>query len=236
MPNLRILHCFRAPVGGLFRHVRDLAREQAAQGHAVGLICDATASDQLTARHLTDLEPTLELGISRLPMPREVGIGDVHAVTATRDLASAMRADILHGHGAKGGAYARFAARAMRRRGCDIRCFYTPHGGSLHYARSTLKGAIFLRTEDHLARLTDGIIFESDYARRTYERHVGVPQCATRVVHNGLLPSEFELAPQDASTADFVFVGELRRLKGVDILLAAFAMLDVSRPPRLVIV
>ena len=32
MAELRILHCLRAPVGGLFRHVRDLAREQARQG------------------------------------------------------------------------------------------------------------------------------------------------------------------------------------------------------------
>ena len=27
-PPLRILHCFRSPVGGIFRHVRDLAIEQ----------------------------------------------------------------------------------------------------------------------------------------------------------------------------------------------------------------
>ena len=37
---LRILHVLRAPVGGLFRHVVDLAREQAARGHSVGLIAE----------------------------------------------------------------------------------------------------------------------------------------------------------------------------------------------------
>jgi hypothetical protein len=37
---LNILHVFRAPVGGLFRHVVDLARGQAARGHNVGLIAD----------------------------------------------------------------------------------------------------------------------------------------------------------------------------------------------------
>ena len=31
----------RAPVGGLFRHVCDLAAEQARRGHAVGVVCDA---------------------------------------------------------------------------------------------------------------------------------------------------------------------------------------------------
>ena len=39
---MKILHVFRTPVGGLFRHVRDLARGQAALGHEVGIICDST--------------------------------------------------------------------------------------------------------------------------------------------------------------------------------------------------
>ena len=40
MKPLNILHVFRAPVGGLFRHVLDLTREQIARGHCVGLIAD----------------------------------------------------------------------------------------------------------------------------------------------------------------------------------------------------
>ena len=36
--SLKILHVFRAPVGGLFRHVVDLVRGQAARGHRVGII------------------------------------------------------------------------------------------------------------------------------------------------------------------------------------------------------
>jgi hypothetical protein len=39
---MRILHCLRAPVGGLFRHVTDLARQQVADGHQVGIIADST--------------------------------------------------------------------------------------------------------------------------------------------------------------------------------------------------
>ena len=38
--TLNILHVMRAPVGGLFRHVLDLARGQIARGHRVGLIAD----------------------------------------------------------------------------------------------------------------------------------------------------------------------------------------------------
>ena len=53
--NLRILHCLRAPVGGLFRHVCDLAAEQARRGHAVGVVCDAVAQDPLTEQRLAAL-------------------------------------------------------------------------------------------------------------------------------------------------------------------------------------
>jgi hypothetical protein len=37
---LRIVHVFRAPLGGLFRHVVDLCVEQASRGHQVGLFFD----------------------------------------------------------------------------------------------------------------------------------------------------------------------------------------------------
>ena len=40
--KLRIVHCFRSPVGGIFRHVRDLTDAQIAAGHEVGIICDST--------------------------------------------------------------------------------------------------------------------------------------------------------------------------------------------------
>ncbi len=48
---MKILHVFRTPVGGLFRHVRDLARGQSELGHEVGIICDSTTG----GRSPTDL-------------------------------------------------------------------------------------------------------------------------------------------------------------------------------------
>ena len=73
------------------------------------------------------LSPQLALGISRVPMSRQIGLRDVSAVAHVGRRAAGAAADVLHGHGAKGGAYARLAGnrRAIRA--------YTPHGGSLHY-------------------------------------------------------------------------------------------------------
>jgi saccharopine dehydrogenase-like NADP-dependent oxidoreductase len=97
----------RAPVGGLFRHVRDLAGEQSAGGHAVGLICDASTGGADARALLAELEPACGLGIARINMGRLPGLSDAVAARAVSAVAREKRVDILHGHGAKGGAYAR---------------------------------------------------------------------------------------------------------------------------------
>jgi hypothetical protein len=121
---LRILHIMRAPVGGLFRHVIDLARAQTARGHSVGIIADSTTGSKTAADTLANLNTTLAFGVTRVPMSRQLGPRDMSALAHVKKRARETDADWLHGHGAKGGAYARLAGgRALTA--------YTPHGGSL---------------------------------------------------------------------------------------------------------
>ncbi len=221
--RLNILHCLRAPVGGLFRHVRDLAIEQAQRGHAVGVLVDSEASDALTEQRLQDLAKHLELGLHRTAISRSLGWRDVTAVKATQKLAKTLSINVLHGHGAKGGACARLAAIALKRQSYKVSAFYTPHGGSLHYGPRSLKGRVFTYLERVLAKATDGLIFESQFARDTYEANIGANLATTRVIPNGLHDSEFTPVEAAASAADFVFIGELRMLKGVDVLLEALS-------------
>ncbi|MEL7048444.1 MAG: hypothetical protein AAFO75_05695, partial [Pseudomonadota bacterium] len=81
--NLRILHVIRAPVGGLFRHVRDLAMEQSRQGHAVGLLADRNCTDRLSSERLEALKPHLRLGLHLTSMSRNPGLGDISAIYQT---------------------------------------------------------------------------------------------------------------------------------------------------------
>ena len=215
----RILHILRAPVGGLFRHVCDLARAQAAKGHAVGIVCDSTTGGSRAEKILAGLEPQCALGITRLPIGKVPGLADAAAIRAVGRVARKQAARVLHGHGAKGGAYARLA------RGLDALRFYTPHGGSLHYSRSTPSGVVYLTMERQLLARTDGLIFESDYGRRTFADKVGTPSCPERVIHNGLRADEFTPVKPSRGAADLMFIGELRALKGVATLLEALAML-----------
>lgn len=235
MRTSKILHCLRAPVGGLFRHVVDLAAAQAALGLDVGVVCDRNTGGE-TSLGLQKLEGVCRLGVTRVPMSRQIGIRDLTAHLAIRRLTTNLGVDVLHGHGAKGGAYARLVARDLKGKRQSIRAFYTPHGGSLHYWASSLKGRIYLDLERRLAQSTDGFVFESDFSRKAYEAKVGRPSAPVRVIPNGLHPHEFYQAQVEEDAADFVFVGELRRLKGVDALLDALARIDRRRRPRVVIV
>lgn len=226
----RIIHCFRAPVGGLFRHVCDLVRIQSDLGHQVGIICDSKAGGPAADKRLTNLEQFCALGIKRIAMSRLPGPGDILARRAVRRFAVATEADVLHGHGAKGGGYARLVSPTLKKRGQDCIAVYTPHGGALHYSPDTFAGRIFRRLEARLARSTDCLIFESEYASKLYETRLGAFPCPTFIVPNGLWPHEFYDIVLDVDAADFLFVGELRHLKGVDVLLEALASLRKDRP------
>lgn len=222
-PKLRILQVMRAPVGGLFRHVADLTRALAANGHAVGLVVDSVANDAQTEDKLAQLLPHTSLGIHRFAMPRVLGTGDLVTPLAVRKLARQLNIDVLHGHGAKGGFYARLANI-----GGKAATFYTPHGGVLHFSGTSLSGRAFHTLERALLSRTNAIIFESAYAEATYARLIAQPTCPTHVIHNGLAPAEFEPVPPNSDAADFVFVGELRDLKGIHVLIDALA--DLTRP------
>jgi len=224
---LRILHVLRAPVGGLFRHVSDLAVHQAARGHAVGLFCDRAHVDALTHARLAALEPHLTLGLHRQAMPRLPGVDDWRIARATTEVAGRLEVDVIHGHGAKGGLYARLGGAQHGNRARPVR-FYTPHGGSLHYAPTSLNGRLYMTVERWLARRTDGLIFESAFAQTRFASQIGSGLADERVIPNGVGDADFEPVAPAPDAADIVFVGELRHLKGVDVLLDAIADAEVD--------
>jgi glycosyltransferase involved in cell wall biosynthesis len=215
---MKIVHVFRAPIGGLFRHVRDLARGQTELGHEVGIVCDSTTGGDYAAQLLAELKPHCSLGIERRPISRMPGIGDLAGTLAVMDIARKWNPDVLHGHGAKGGVYARLAAYRLKQKS-----FYTPHGGSLHHPASWPMQLIYDGTEKMLRRIGTGLCFVCNYERDRFDRMIGINGSSHIVVHNGLWEDEFIPATADPDATDFLFIGEMRDYKGVDILLDAIA-------------
>jgi glycosyltransferase involved in cell wall biosynthesis len=221
---MRCLQVFRTPVGGLFRHVRDLVRGLTVLGHEIGIVCDSTTGGAAADAALASIEKDCRLGVHRLPIGRLPGLADIGAATAIARLATTLKPDLLHGHGAKGGVYARLAGRRLK-----LPALYTPHGGSLHYEWSSPRGAPFLAAERLMLSLGSGLLFVCDYERSVFERKIGLGNLPHKVVHNGLWPEEFEPVPLAADARDIIFLGEMRELKGVSDLLEALARLSPWR-------
>ena len=235
--KLAIVHVTRSPVGGIFRHISDLATAQAEAGHAVGLICDSVSGGLLEEERIGALSKRLSLGVTRIRMARSIGPGDFPVLLSVERTMAKLRPDVVHCHGAKGGVYCRIAAAFERRKGRGVAAFYAPHGGSLHYDGTTRSGRVYFAVERALERLTDGLIHVSAFEAETYRRKVGAPRCPAHVVLNGLRPEEFSLVAPAHDAADFLMIGELRDLKGVDVFIEAIGKLQGEGfPARAVIV
>jgi glycosyltransferase involved in cell wall biosynthesis len=224
--RLRILHATRAPVGGIFRHIIDLANGQADRGHEVGIIADSLTGGERADKALAEIAPRLKLGVHRMAIHREPWPTDLLVWLRVRSLIRQLKPDVLHGHGAKAGAFLRLRSRT----GDTIR-IYTPHGGSLHYPLNTFKGAIYSRLERTLMNSTDLFLFESAFARDTYQRMIGKPEGLVRCVFNGVTADEFDPVRLADDATDIVFVGEFRRIKGADLLVDAAARLHADGKP-----
>lgn len=223
---LRILHAVRAPVGGIFRHILDLAVGQAERGHEVGILADSLTGGERAETALKEIAPKLKLGVYRLAIRREPHPVDSLTALHFLRLARSLKPDVLHGHGAKAGAFVRLKGKSKK----SIRV-YTPHGGSLHYPPGTLKGGAYARMERTLMNRTDLFLFESAFARDTYLRVVGKPAGLVRCVFNGVTASEFDPVPVAEDATDVVYVGEFREIKGADLLIQAVARLRADGKP-----
>ena len=224
---LRIVHAVRAPVGGIIRHILDLANGQINAGHHVGIIADSLTGGERANAAFAEIAPRLKLGVRRLAIHREPHLADALVWARFMYLVARLKPDVVHGHGAKAGAFIRMRGRSKR----FIRV-YTPHGGSLHYPLNTWRGTFYSRLERALMDNTELFLFESAFARDTYQRTIGIPATGlVRCVFNGVTAEEFDAVTLAPDTTDVAYVGEFRHIKGADLLIDAVARLRADGRP-----
>jgi len=217
--KFRILHVLRAPVGGLFRHVLDLTKEQIARGHDVGLVTDSLTGSDAASEILDQLKPSLALGLLRTPTRRRPNPFDLITAIRIGKYTQKLAVDIIHGHGAKGGLYARLPSlwpgtqEAVRA--------YTPHGGSFSITMPYALQRFYMLVEGMLEPLTDVYLFESAFAAGRFADYVGKTHAVTKINPNGIGTAEFVRVDPLPDAADLIYVGELRRQKGIEVLINA---------------
>ncbi len=159
-------------------------------------------------------------------MRRPLSPLDLPAVMHVTERIRETGADVIHGHGAKGGAYARLAIPGRR----VVRA-YTPHGGSLLLSHRNWSGRMYLTLERMLLLRPALYLFESAYSGRIFREKIGQPNGMVRVIHNGVSQAEFEPVTPMPDATDLVFIGEFRPVKGIDILIDAIASLHHAGRP-----
>jgi len=219
--KLKIIHCFRSPVGGIFRHVRDLLNAQHENGYEIGIICDSNTSGDYEEMLFESIKDKLSLGLYRIPMDRSISPRDALATLKIISHLRKVKPDVVHSHSAKGGVYGRIGARMASIGSKKAKTLYCPHGGAMHYDKNTLKGKIFFNAERILEHFTDTLVFVSDYERNAYHEKVGKPRCNEEIVYNGLTEAEFLPVELADKPADFLYIGMMRDLKGPDLFLSA---------------
>ena len=139
--------------------------------------------------------------------------GDWRVTGKITRLAAKLGVDVLHGHGAKGGAYARLAGRRLKRKGMKVKAIYTPHGGSLHLFRVAPDGPVLHHGRTQAAALDRRASVRKRILPPTaIVELVGEPRCPVRIVPNGLYRHEFYEPMLADDAVDFVFIGELRHI------------------------
>ena len=118
----------------------------------------ATAS--ACATEIARIPGGASLGVVTAPIPRNPAFSDIAAFRAFSRFLARAGADVVHGHGSKGGVYARLAG------GGTAVSAYTPHGGSFNYAPGGALHRLYMQIERALARRTDLFLFESEHVRR----------------------------------------------------------------------
>lgn len=216
-----IVQILRSPSGGTRKHVYDILETLANEEFKQIFFSNFDHADYLLEGH-NNLE-LVHVPIEEQPSPKDL----VNLWRIYRHLAH-RKVDVVHGHGAKGGLYARILAFPLR-----AKAVYTPHGGSLHRVYGRVKNFLYDVTELVLIPFTDVLLFESRFSRDTFARNVlAVPQ-KTLVNYNGIevpdLGSPRIYRPGEQ--IDIVSFGLLRHLKGHDIALRTSKLLKDARIP-----
>lgn len=233
--QIRICLITETMITGVGRHVTDLAKAMAARGHEVHVLHSTSRTE---ARLLRELAGLPRIDCRAWPMRREPHGSDFGNLMAlARHLRRHGPFDVVHGHSAKGGVYARLLARVH-----GGRCLYSPHGFvTLDPNLTPLRRALYSAVERGLGLATDDLICLTTEERQ-HARDLGLAARRLRIVPNGL--DGFDTSLGDARrrqlglSHDQVvigFIGRMDNQKAPDRLIQASRTL-LTQDPRIHVV
>lgn len=230
MSDRRPVHVLQVagdPVGGVRRHVHSLLSGLDAREFRISYVYSRSACDRAFRADRERLAPRLaaELALDIRKKPHPSDLGNLLRIVR---LIRHEQVDVVHGHGAKGGLYARLAGRL-----CGIPAVYTPHGGAAHDMFGALESTLYRWVESALVSSTAHYLFESAYTAEAMQRRTG-PLARWSINPNGIEPAPLaEPAPLPSAPAGLqvgVFA-MLREQKGQRVAIEALRLLMARGQP-----
>lgn len=183
------------------------------------LMTDTSKGDALFADLVSD--PIIAGKVLPIRIADSPGPQDLMSLVRMFRVLRKLKPTILHGHGAKGGLFARLLAAPL-----GAKAVYSPHGGSLHQVFSPFKQWVYQTIERWLAPKTDAFLFESRYSLQRFEASIGAFPEKSFLVPNGLqLPAFRSYRSRPTGLWIIGAFGLLRPLKGQDLLIRAASIL-----------
>jgi glycosyltransferase involved in cell wall biosynthesis len=216
-----IVQILRAPIGGIRKHVYDIVGNLDPEEFELVLITDLSDAD-LAVPAVKDLT------LINMPIIDKPTFGDLVNLFRIYRFLYGKKIDVIHGHGAKGGLYARIVSHFLR-----TKCIYTPHGGSLHRVHGKIKNFLYDGIELALIPFTHLFLFESCYSRDVFSGNIIDVGDRAVVNYNGTMPRSHKAQRiyQAGKVLRLASFGLLRHLKGHDIIIEACSLLKQEGIP-----
>jgi len=209
--KLKILQIVGDPVGGIRKHVNDILRglnEEFDFFYISSQRGDATFYEEID-----DISQRIRKHLM-LDIVKRPSIRDIINIARIYRFLKANQIDLVHGHGAKGGLYARVAGKLA---GCKV--VYTPHGGVVHNMFNAFEATIYRYVEKGLCPLTDLLVFESQYTAEAFKRKFTCSGVEKTVNYNGVGPPDVAVGRRDrehlSAPAKVGVFAMLREEKGI---------------------
>lgn len=214
MDKKKVVQIVRSPAGGIRKHIISIISNLDDDFEFI-LVTDESDADS----KYFEAKKNNSFKVYKMKISDQPGFGDIMNIIKIYSILFKEKTDIVHGHGAKGGLYARIAGWLN-----SSKVFYTTHGGSIHSMHGKLKNCLYIVIEKLLFSFTDYLVFESKYSMNTYAKKVLPINEKYILNYNGVdLPDDFDEYEHNL-IQEPVFLGAfglLRHLKGHDILIKA---------------
>lgn len=225
-----VLQIVGEPVGGIRKHVHTLIRGLSGSGLKTSYVYSSLAQDDVFKADYPAISGLLSGRLFSLPISKRPGPADLLNLYRLYKYVKQEGVGLVHGHGAKGGAYARLLSMS-----CGVKCVYTPHGGAVHRMFGPVEEFLYSSAEKILFHFTDYFVFESSYSRDAYFAKIRRPAQRSIVNHNGISlsePQKMGAEPEkpvysgpEGSSANIGVFGILRQVKGQEYAIKAAAIL-----------